>query len=266
MAKSILTKEEADKIAVAFTPRKFPLAITAAASDFVALQAQQTESGFQPSFRIDRIVADQTGVAELERLSIEEKVEREALARLKDLQEEAYQQAYQLGLDEGREQAFQEQKAVLEEKVRHLDEVLNAIIDLKTQLVTFNETHIMKLVYYLARRIALDEIAEKPEVILPVLRQAISGAQADETITVYLSPSDLEFVEQTKEKLGKDFESLKKARLEASEEIQSGGCVVETNYGDVDATVEQRLEKLWTNLAEKLPRVKDQAGDGGQAR
>lgn len=260
MAKSVFTKEEAEKIAVAFTPRKFPLAITPAASGFVALQAEQTERGFQPSFRIDRIVAEQTGVAELERLSIEEKVEREALSRLKNIQEEAYQQAYQLGLDEGREQAFQEQKAVLDEKISHLDELLNSVNNLKSELASYNESHIMKLVYYLARRIAMAEIEEKPDVVLPVLRQAIQGAQGDESITVYLSPSDFEFVEGLKDKLGKDFEALRSAKLEASDQIKSGGCVVETNYGDVDATIEKRLEKLWNALAEKLPRVKNEAG------
>lgn len=260
MAKAVLTKEEADKVAIAYSPRKFPQVVTPSASEFVALQTQQTESGFDPSFRIDKIVADQTGVSELERLSIEEKVEREALARLKDMQEEAYQQAYQIGLDEGREKAFLEQSALLEEKIQHFDTVLQSIANLKSELVAFNESHIVRLVYYMARRIAMDEIKERPELVLSVLQQAINSAQSEENITIRVSPSDLEFIESTKEKLGKDFEALKKARLEPAEDMTAGGCIIETNYGDVNATVEQRMEKLWASISEKLPKVKDSIG------
>lgn len=256
MNKTVLSKEEADRVAVAYSPRKFPTVITPAASQFVAFQAEQEE----PSFRIDRIVAEQTGVAELEKISIEEKVEREALARLKDLQEQAYQQAYQLGLDEGRQKAFEHRGAEIEEKLAHFKKILEWLSHLKKDLVTFNETHIMRLVFYLAKRLALSEISIKPEIVLTVAKQAIESAQTEESIAVRVSPGDFEFIEGAREKLGKEFEVLKKVRFEINEQMSNGGCVVETNYGDVDATIEQRLEKLWAALSEKLPRTRDVVG------
>lgn len=256
MAKAVLSKEEAEKIAVAFSPRKFPVTISPVAAEFVQFQMEQEN----PTFRIDKIVAAQNGIADLERASIEEKVEREALARLKDLQEQAYQQAYQLGLDEGREMAFQEHKSEVEEKIQHLDELLKSVTALKSELVTFNETHIVKLVFYLARRIAMDEISARPEVILSVVRQAIENAQTEEAVTVRVSADDLAFIESVKEKLGKEMEALRKARFEESSEVASGGCVIATNYGDVDARLEKRVDKLWDSLSEKLPKVKDEAG------
>jgi flagellar assembly protein FliH len=99
------------------------------------------------------------------------------------------------------------------------------------------------------------EIAEKPEIILEIVRQAIQGAQSDESVNVRVSPVDLEFIEHVREKLGKEFDLLKRAKFEAAESITTGGCIVETNYGDVDATVEQRVNKLWDSLKEKLPKV-----------
>lgn len=260
MSKSVLSKEEADKVAVAYSPRKFPTTISPAASEFIAFQTSQEASGIQSSFRVDKIVAQTTGIAELERMSIEEKVEREALVRLKDLQEQAYQQAYQLGLDEGRERAYQETSSQLAEKLSHVEQLCHSIENLKSELVTYNERHIVSLVYYMAKKVVMDEISDRQEVILSVVRQAIEAAQSEESVTVRVSNSDLEFIEHIKEKLGKEFESLKRAKFESSEDIASGGCIVETNYGDVNATVEQRVEKLWESIAGKLPRTKDTAG------
>src|SRR4051812_21816858 len=115
----VLQKEEALKVAIDYTPRKFPLTITPNAQIFHSLQ---TEGGGS-SFKIDRIVARHTGVAELERVSLEEKVEAEALAKLKEVQESAYQQAYELGLQEGRDRAYQEHTEQITQNLNSLEAV-----------------------------------------------------------------------------------------------------------------------------------------------
>lgn len=255
MVRSVLDKEEAEKVAINFTPRKFPLTIAPTAREFVALQSGKEN----PNFHIDRIVAQQTGVAELERISLEEKVEREALAKLKEIEENAYQAAYQLGLDEGKEKAFQENSAHMTEKLAHFEELITSISNLKSELVSFNETHLIKLIYYIASKIALKEIAENPELVMPLIRQSIESAQSEEKVTVRLSPSDYVFVEENRERVGREMEILKKVKLDQGENVRSGGCVVETNYGVVDATIEQRLNRMWEALVEKAPRSKDVA-------
>lgn len=257
MSKAVLSKDDAQKIAVAYSPRKFPQTVSPAASSFVAYQSAKEADGAESSFRIDRIVAQQTGIADLERVSIEERVEKEALSRLKELQEQAYKQAYQLGLEEGREKAYQESAADFQARLSSLETLIGSIENLKPQLVSFNESHIVRLAYVMAKKIAMDEIVERKELVLKVVQQAIESAQSEESITVRVSESDLQFIESMREKLGKEFESIKRTKFESSDSISSGGCIVETNYGDVDATVEQRVEKLWDSLSGKIPKVKD---------
>ncbi|MES2854357.1 MAG: FliH/SctL family protein, partial [Bdellovibrionota bacterium] len=187
MAKGVLSKDEAEKVVVAYSPRKFPATISPTASGFVAYQSAQNAAGATSSFRIDTLVAQQTGIAELERISIEERVEQEALSRLKEMQEQTYEQAYQLGLTEGREKAYTEARADLEAKLEHLSLVLGSIEGLKTQLVTFNETHIMHLIFHMAKKVAMGEIQENRELVLNVVQQAVQSAQSDENVTVRVS-------------------------------------------------------------------------------
>jgi flagellar assembly protein FliH len=259
MAKGLLSKEDADKLAIAYTPQKFAQRITASASHFVAMQSSgNVQMG--SDFRIDRLVAEQTGVAELERLSLEEKVERGSLARIKELQEDAYQQAYSVGRSEGQESALAEFRAQLDEKLVHFDELLGSVAKLKSELVSSNEAQIVHLVYYLAKRIALAEIVERPELILQIVKDAIHDAQSEEKVTVRVSQSDLDFIESTQAQLGKEFSSLREIKLEANEEITSGGCIIATNYGEVNATLEKRVDKLWLALNEKIPKLKDSVG------
>lgn len=177
--KSVLSKDEADKLAVAYAPRKFPQAVSATASDFMAFNA-----GGSSSFKIDTLVAEQTGMAELERLTMEAKVEKQALERLKDLQEQAYREAYAIGLDEGREKAFEEKRSEFQEKVHHFEELISSVERLKSDLIASNEAQILKLVMYMARRLAMAEVAERPELVRDVIKAAVESAQSDESSTL----------------------------------------------------------------------------------
>ncbi len=255
---SVLEKDEAEKLAVPYTPRKFPQAVSPAAKEFVSRRTPQAEA----SFRIDPLNALQAGVAELDRISVEQRVERLAMEKVQRIRDEAYQEAFQSGLDEGRERAFSESREVLDGKLAHLGELLAGIAALKADLVTANEAHLMKLLFFMARRVAMDEVRARPEVILPVLRQAVESAQSEEKIVAKVSRSDFEFIQAAAGKLGKGLEFVARVELEESDAIRPGGCVVETNYGSVDASIERRVERLWETISEKLPKAGDTFGDG----
>ncbi|RYZ63978.1 MAG: flagellar assembly protein, partial [Proteobacteria bacterium] len=64
------------------------------------------------------------------------------------------------------------------------------------------------------------------------------------------------FIEELKKQTGRNFEFLKKVKIEASPEVTNGGCIVQTNYGEVDARVEQRIDSLWAAFQENMPKVK----------
>jgi flagellar assembly protein FliH len=254
---SILEKEEAESVVVSYTPRKFPFTVSKSAKEF---HTHQETVADRAKFHIDPLVAEQTGVAQLERLSIERQVEKLALEKVKELQEEAYREAYQLGLDQGRESAFAEFRDELETRMEYLTTLLKTLESLKTELVTQNEAHFMKMLYHIASRVAMTEIQNRPDTILKVLSQVVEGAQSDERIVARVNKSDLEFITATMAKVGKDMEFLKRLKLEDSEEIRAGGCIIETNFGSVDATVEQRIQRIWDAISEKLPKVNDVVG------
>ncbi|MNL36175.1 Yop proteins translocation protein L [compost metagenome] len=124
-------------------------------------------------------------------------------------------------------------------------------------MAAFNESHLIKLMFQMASRIAKAELKDNNEAMIEVLRDAVGLAQDEENITVHVSQSQFEFMEELKKEMGRDFEFIKKIRFEPNVEIADGGCIVETNYGEVDARIEQRLEQLWSVLSENIPKVKD---------
>lgn len=251
VSKSVLTKEAAEKTVLEFVPVRFDLGTPEQALNYLAEKSKGSD------FRMSDTIRVQTGVDQFEQKSDEEKIETAALEKLKEIQESAFQEAYGLGLEEGRKKAFQKVSAEISERMDHLDGLLSSIKDLKTEMATFNESHLIQLAFQMASRLAKTELNSNSEAMIQILRDAVGLSQDEEDITVRVSQSQFEFLEELKQETGREFEFIKRIRFEPSEEISAGGCIVETNYGEVDASIEQRVEQLWIALSENMPKVKN---------
>ncbi|WP_374075566.1 FliH/SctL family protein [Bdellovibrio bacteriovorus] len=251
VAKSVLPKEVAEKTVLEFVPVRFDLGTPEQALNYLA------EKGKGSDFRMNDAVRVQTGIDQVEKVSEEEKVEAAALEKLKEIQEGAYKEAYTLGLEEGRKEAFEIVSAEIAERMQTLDVLLNTIKDMKKEMASFNESHLLQLVFRMASRLAKTELQGNNDAMVQILRDAVSLSQDEENITVHVSQAQFEFLEELKKETGREFEFVKRIRFEPNQEVSDGGCIVETNYGEVDARIEQRIEQLWTVLSENMPKVKN---------
>lgn len=266
LGRSFLTKEEAEKTVMAFKPQQFPFEPTQNAKNFVKAQSQLEN----PPFKVHQSVAVTTGIGDLERLSLTERVEAEALERLQSLQEDAYKQGYDLGRDEGARSAYEEKKKELEEQMAHFRHLIGSLEVLKTQLVNHNERGLVAMAFQIGRRLALKEIEFDQQVIGRLLADLAQALQDEESLTLKVSPKDAEFLESHKENKGTESEFLLKSRIEADETVAPGGCIIATNYGQIDASITQRIEKLWQALDQVLPKHQDEfaskpTGDGSSS-
>ncbi|MNJ93213.1 flagellar assembly protein H [compost metagenome] len=250
-AKSVLSKEMADKTVLDFVPVRFDLGTPEQAMDYLAEKKRGSD------FRMNEAIRIQTGVDMVEQSNEEEKVEAAALEKLKEIQEGAYQEAYQLGLEEGRKEAFDKVSAEIAERMNALDQLLNSIKDLKKDMTNFNESHLIQVAFQMAARLAKTELETNNPAMVDILRDAVGLAQDEEDITVRVAQNQFEFLEELKKETGREFEFIKRIKFEPSPDVTEGGCIVETNYGEVDARIEQRIQQLWTVLSENMPKVKN---------
>lgn len=255
--KSVLKRESAGNIVFDFQAKEITHVNAEVAQKYVNQTAYQSDD-----FRLDPLAAEQSGIAELRKTALNDRIEEEALQQLKSIQEKAYKEAYDIGLTEGTELAFSEKKAEIEERLRSLDQILLLFEEFKQRLLADHESHIVEMVYFLASKIAMREIQKEPASILPVAQQILGEAQSEEVVTLKVSQTDLDFLEKIREKSGKAAEPLRRVKLEATEGINSGGCLLESNFGSIDATIETRVARAWESLAERLPQADQRSGSG----
>lgn len=252
LSRAVVKSAVAKQTILEFKPQKIELKTPEQAMYYLE---KKKEKG--SDFRMSDVIKVQTGVQKIETHLSEEDIEKRVLSRLKEVQESAFQEAYQLGLDEGRKEAFQQAALDIESRLKKMDTLLTAITNLKMELIQQNESHLVQLAFHMASRIAHAEVKADPAVITQVIKDALQMAQIEEEVIVHVSPLQIEFLETLKAEGKREFEFLKKVKMEPSDSVSEGGCVIQTNYGEIDARFEERVNKLWAAISESLYRVKD---------
>jgi flagellar assembly protein FliH len=262
MAKEIIRSEDSDKIVILkYNPVEFPKVVTKSAESFVS--AQMTVGS---DFKISDLVAHQVGITELQKKSIEDRIELMALERLQKVEEKAYAEAYELGLIEGTQKAFDERRSEFEIQFQKINILLDSFQKIKAKIMVENESTFMRLIFEIASKIAMKAIQDDQQAVVDVLRKVVDDIQTEDQITVKISPEDMLFLESYKEKTGRQFELLDRLKLVASDHVASGGCLVETNSGSIDATVPQRITKAWDLIATRLPKYRDETSQALPAK
>lgn len=246
LSKNIIEKEQADQLVLSFQPKSIEKVIGQTVIHYVEEQKKGSD------FRVDKIVADYVGIGEIEKDSQQKEIARQALELSKEIQEEAYREAYQLGLQEGREAAYQEEKSRIESEMLTVSQLIHEMKNIKTNMVKENEKQIVKLTFYLARRLFLRELNQNPDSILILVKKTLEMIQSEEHLNIRVSSQDKAWIDQYRDNFFKEIDIDPNTKIEEDDKLHPGGAVIETSHGVIDATVEQRLEKLEKIVSEEM--------------
>ena len=159
--------------------------------------------------------------------------------------EQGLAQGLAQGLEEGRRQGLEEGRAqALQEKLR-LQELTETF---SSEIANANETvadNLLDLALDLAKAMLKTELAVKPELIIPIVSEAIHYLPSvQQPALVHLHPDDAVLV---RDMMGDEL-SASGWRIVEEQTIERGGCRIETASNQIDASVASRWQRIATAL------------------
>ena len=104
----------------------------------------------------------------------------------------------------------------------------------------------------------VDSAAEHLEApVLQAVQECLGYLEDKARVVLKVNPEDLDVVRRHRSDWLESLEGLEQLLIEGDEGISRGGCIVETPKGDVDAQVEERLERLRSVLSEAIRTQKE---------
>jgi len=158
--------------------------------------------------------------------------------------EEIRRIAHEEGFLEGKNAGFAAGKAEADAIVEQMQSLLAEIERIWQHLTETYETQIVELVCRVSEKVVMGQAATDHEMIQRSIIDAFRMIPEPVEVTIEINPEDAEFIETTKEDFFKQVKALKHMALIPDPSVNPGGCRLKTRFGEVDATIESRLDAV----------------------
>ena len=176
-----------------------------------------------------------------------------------EIKENAYNEGHKTGLEEGFQTAYQKGENSAKEEFVPLLQTINSMIrelsEYRTMMYPKVEKEMIEMITGLTKKILQHEINTNEDSVKQMILLAINSVIDKENMTIRIHPSDKAHAEAFSPELKNLFSEIKNITFEEHSGIEKGGCVIETNFGTIDARVDQlenQIEKI-LKLAPAVP-------------
>lgn len=161
--------------------------------------------------------------------------DRNLVSRAQEEAQQIKQNAYQEGFNAGLQQA--------QADMENFRNILGAFMGAEDKV--FNEVapNIMAIAMEIAQKIIKTEVKADPQIVLDTVVDVLKTlSKTEPRIVLRINPLQVQYIKDTLPEQVRLLGMETKLSIISDESISEGGCIVETNNGLVDASVEAQLE------------------------
>jgi flagellar assembly protein FliH len=191
---------------------------------------------------------------------------REIEAQMRDKIEAVEREAFKKGQGEGHEQGFAEGKAEVERLVDRLHTVIERAMDKRTEILDQTESQIVELVLLIARKVVKVISENQKNVVVSNIAQALRKLKTRSDVLIRVNLADLSLATEHVKDFVAMAENAKKITIVEDTAIDRGGCIIETDFGEIDARIASQLHELEEKILDIAPiKARGKVGGAGQA-
>ena len=186
----------------------------------------------------------------------------DAVAKAKSLaieiKENAHKEGHKTGYEEGFQTAYQKGENSAKEEFDPLLQTINSLIrelsEFRAMMYPKVEKEMIEMVTGLAKKILQHEINTNEDSVKQMILLAINSVIDKENMVIRIHPSDKAHAEAFYPELKNLFSEIKNITFEEHSGIEKGGCMIDTNFGTIDAKIDQ-LEGQIDKILKLTPAV-----------
>lgn len=188
---------------------------------------------------------------------IVEDTRKEAEQLLEKVQKEGYDEGYdegkQQGIDDGKKKIQDDMDDVIKEVNAKAEKTLQDAQEQTSEYFIRAEDDIAKIVMMAIEKILPQHFLDVPQVILPVVREAINHVRDQKQIKVHVEPYSYDLVLMARS----EFQSMLSdgtaiIEIVSDDALKPGDCVIETPNGGVDARLSTQIALMKNSIQNVL--------------
>ena len=232
--------------------------------DLIAKAQEQADAvvkkAEEAAFGIVKKQTDQAQViktdAEKQAASIIAEAEEKAQKIISDAKNEAQSvlnKAEADGLAQGRDKGYAEGYEEADRLVKRLHTMVEAVGAKRQEILDSTEQQIVELVLLMTRKVVKILSENQKSVILSNVVQALKKVRGRREIVLKVNLADVQLTTAHIKDFIREVESVKAITVVEDSSVEKGGCIVETDFGAIDARISSQLSEIESKVLEVAP-------------
>ena len=180
---------------------------------------------------------------------------KQIIAKARERYEGAHQDGYEQGYREGYEKAYRDAREKVDaEAVNIRDaawEMLRSTEAERKNTLLVVEEEVLALAVQIAEKLVAKQLDINRDTVLNIVQEALRLLADRDSFIVIANSTEVEMIRQNKDMFMQLLTEGARLKIIGDPDIRPGGCRVETERGQVDATLESRWQLLLQSLNDK---------------
>lgn len=195
----------------------------------------------QAETEISKIKAE--AQAEAERIIAEAQAERDKI--INESKKQGYDTGYEAGYQDGQKEA--------DRLVERMHSILDNVMKRREEILSETEYQIVELVVLMARKVVKIISENQKTVIMNNVLQALKKVKGRGDVTIRVNLADAKLTTEHIQDFIDRVEAVKGITVVEDTTVEKGGCIVETDFGAIDARISSQLTELEQKIMEISP-------------
>ena len=194
------------------------------------------------NFDPENIERAREGVKELLKDAIDKAKEQS-----KQIRETANNEGYAVGRKEGFQAGENNAREVFAPFLETLQKVIEDLTSLRKRMYVKMEREMVEMIVELTKKIIRFDLADREDSVQDIIRLAVNSVLDRETMVIKVHPEDKTYAESYRPELHRAFGDAKNISFVAHPGVPRGGCVIDSNFGKVEAhldSLDAQIDKI----------------------
>lgn len=230
--------------------------IARAQAEAEAIKKEAEEEAFrklkEKNDQADRYLEDKESSASTQTTDAEERSAK-MITDAEDRVIEIEKDAYQKGFEEGRKSGYEEGHDEADRLIERIHTIINSIIEKRKEIIEDAETQVIDLVLLISRKVVKVISENQRNVVINNVVQALRKLKSRGDVVIRVNLDDLDLATEHVKDFMKMVENVNSIQVLEDTSIDRGGCVIETDFGEIDAKISSQLREIEDKVLELMP-------------
>ena len=161
--------------------------------------------------------------------------------------------AFERGRKDGEDAGFQSGQAEVNRLIERLHVIINKAIERRNEIIEESESQVIHLVLAIATKVVKVISENQKNIVVNNIVQSLRKLQAKSDVIIRVNLADLKLATEHTENILAAAEKARNISVVEDTTVDPGGCIIETDFGEIDARIASQLREIEDKILEITP-------------